>query len=88
MNRIDSNSDGSQVYLNTGTWTARYALPGPDEITPELIDWLRRPYWSKNPLQDITSFVFAFIRCEEGAPTSANLCAWEGGKHGAYRVLA
>ncbi len=88
MDRIDSINSDSQVYLNTGTWTVRYALPGPDEITTELIEWLRRPDWSEIPLQDVTRFVFAFIRTEEGKPSSANLCVWEGGVNGTYRVLA
>jgi UDP-2,3-diacylglucosamine pyrophosphatase LpxH len=86
--RIDPINNGSQVYLNTGTWTARYALPGPDEITPELIEWLRRTDWSEIPLRDKTRLVFAFIRSEEGTPTSTNLCVWEGGSNGTYRVLA
>ena len=88
MDRIDSINNGSQVYLNTGTWTTHYALPGLDEITPELIEWLRNPDWSEIPLRDVTRLVFAFIRTEEGKPSSANLCIWEGGVNGTYRVLA
>jgi UDP-2,3-diacylglucosamine pyrophosphatase LpxH len=88
MDRIDSLNNGSQVYLNTGTWTKRYALPGPDEITPELIKWLRRPDWSDIPLRDITRLVFALVRAEEESPSNANLCVWEDGVKGTYRVLA
>jgi UDP-2,3-diacylglucosamine pyrophosphatase LpxH len=87
MDRNDTISNGSQVYLNTGTWTTRYAPPGPDEISPEMIEWLRRPDWNEIPLRDMTRLVFALIRTEEGAPSSANLCAWEGGVNGSYRVL-
>ncbi len=87
-NRIDSINKGSQVYLNTGTWTVRYALPEPDEITTELIEWLRSPDWSEIPLRDVTQLVFAFIRIEEGTPSSANICVWDGGVNGTYRVLA
>ncbi len=88
LDRSDYINNGSQVYLNTGTWTARYAFPETDEITSELIEWLRNPDWSEIPLRDVTRFVFAFIRSEEGGPSSANLCVWEGGANGTYRVLA
>lgn len=88
MDRIDSLNNGSQVYLNTATWTTRYALPGPAEITPELIEWLRMPDWSDIPLRDTTRLVFALIRANEGSPSSANLCVWEGGVKGTYRVQA
>ncbi len=88
MHRTDSIGNGSQVYLNTGTWTTRYALPGPDEISPELVAWLRRPDWNAIPLRDMTRLVFALIRAEDGAPSSANLYAWEGGVNGTYRILS
>jgi UDP-2,3-diacylglucosamine pyrophosphatase LpxH len=88
MDRIDPINNGSQVYLNTGSWTPRLALPGPDEITPEVIEWLRRPDWNAIPLRDLTRLVFAFIRAEEGSPSNSSLCAWEGGVKGTYRVLA
>ena len=88
MDRIDSLDNGSQVYLNTGTWTRRYALPGPDEITPELIEWLRRPDWNEIPLRDSTRLVFALVRAEEGSPSNASLYFWEGGVKGTYHALA
>lgn len=87
MDKIDPINNGSQVYLNTGSWTTRYALPEPGEITPELIEWLRRPSWNGIPLRDMTRLVFAFIHAEEGAPSNASLCAWDGGVKGSYRVL-
>jgi len=87
MHRIDSINGGSQVYLNTGTWTTRYAIPEPDEITPELIAWLRRPDWTDIPLRDMTQLVFACIHAEDGSPSHATLCAWEGGVNGTYRIL-
>lgn len=88
MDRADSINNGSQVYLNTATWTTRYALPEPGEITPELVEWLRRADWNAIPLRDMTRLVFALIHAEEGAPSSATLCAWEGGAEGTYHVLA
>jgi hypothetical protein len=87
MHRIDSINGGSQVYLNTGTWTTRYAIPEPDGITPELIAWLRRPDWTDIPLRDMTQLVFACIQAEDGSPSHATLCAWEGGVNGTYRSL-
>jgi len=87
MERVDAINNGSQVYFNTGSWTTRCALPGPDEITADLITWLRQPDWKAIPLRDMTRLVFAFISAEEGAPSDASLCSWEGGAKGSYRVL-
>ncbi|HXZ03573.1 MAG TPA: hypothetical protein VEH81_02005 [Ktedonobacteraceae bacterium] len=87
MHRIYSSNDDSQIYLNTGTWTTRYALPEPDQITPELIAWLSKPDWSAIPLLDKTQLGFALIHAEEGSPSSVNLCFWQGGMNGTYRVL-
>jgi UDP-2,3-diacylglucosamine pyrophosphatase LpxH len=87
IERIDSIHNDSQIYFNTGSWTTHYALPRPDEITPELIEWLRSPNWSEIPLRDVTRLVFAFIRTEEGEPSSASVCVWEGEANGSYRVL-
>ena len=87
MHRINSINDGSQVYLNTGTWTTRYALPLLDEITPELIEWLSKPDLNAIPLRDITQLIFALIRAEDGSPSSVNLCVWQGGENGTYHVL-
>ena len=87
MQRINSINDGSQVYLNTGTWTMRFALPDPGEITPELITWLSKPDWNALPLRDVTQLVFALIRAEEGSRSSVNLCVWQGGVKGTYQVL-
>lgn len=88
MARHDRVNDGAQVYLNTATWTSRFALPVLDEITPELIEWLRQPDWNEVPLRDVTQLVFAFISAEDGRPCRADLCAWEGGVNGNYRILA
>ena len=87
MHRVESINDGSQVYLNTGTWTTRYALPEPEEITPQLISWLRRPDWTDVPLRDMTQSVFAFIHSNDDSVSNATLCAWEGGENGTYRIL-
>jgi UDP-2,3-diacylglucosamine pyrophosphatase LpxH len=88
MNRIDPTNNGSQVYLNTATWTKRYALPGPGEVTPGLAEWFNQPDWDAIPLKDLTELVFALIYAEDGKPSSASLCAWEDGVKGSYRVLA
>ena len=88
MHQINSINGGSQVYLNTGTWTTRFALPDPDEITSELIAWLSKPDWNAIPLRNMTQLVFALIRAEDGSPSSVNLCVWQGGVKGTYCVLA
>jgi UDP-2,3-diacylglucosamine pyrophosphatase LpxH len=88
MYRSDSISGGSQVYLNTGTWTTRYTIPDPEEITPELISWLCKPDWNAIPLRDTTQLIFALIHAEEGSPSSVNLCAWKGGVNATYSILA
>ena len=87
MHRINSINDSSQVYLITGTWTTRYALPKPDEITPELIAWLTKPDWNAKPFRDLTQLFFALIRTDEESPSSVNLCVWKGGEKGTYHVL-
>src|SRR6266536_3357272 len=88
MHRINSINDGSQVYLNIGTWTTLYALPDQDEITSELIAWLSKPDWNAIPLRNMTQLIFALIRAEDGSPSSVNLCVWQGGVKGTYYVLA
>jgi UDP-2,3-diacylglucosamine pyrophosphatase LpxH len=86
MARINSIND-EQVYLNSGAWTTRYALPQPHEITPDLITWLSKPDWNAIPFRDRTQLVFALIHAEEGSPSRANLCIWQGGEKGSYHVL-
>lgn len=88
MHRMNTFNSGSQVYLNTGAWTTRYALPGPEEITPELVAWLSKPDWNAVPFRDATQHVFALIQTEEGLPSRVHLCAWQGGEQGIYHVLA
>ena len=88
MVRIDPVSQGAQTYLNTASWTARFALPAPGEITPELVEWLRQPDWNAIPLRDVTRLIFALVSTTSGGPASASLCIWEGGSKGSYRVLA
>lgn len=87
MHRINSINDGSQVYLNTGTWTTRYALPKPDEITSELIAWLSKPDWNAIPLRNMTQLYFALICTDEESLSNVNLCVWQGGEKGAYHTL-
>lgn len=88
MLRIDPINQGAQTYLNTASWTQRFAPPAPGAMTPELAEWLRTPDWTNIPLREVTCLTFALITAEEGGPASASLCAWEGGRHGSYRVLA
>ena len=87
MMRRDPANNGSQVYLNTASWTKRQAVPTSDEITPALVDWLREPGNQADPLHDITQAVFALVRADDGGSSDACLCAWEGGEQGYYRVL-
>lgn len=88
MLRHDTLNGGAQTYLNTATWTTREAKPTPADVTPELAQWLREPWQAASPLQDITQMVFALVRGAEGQTSTANLCAWEGGEQGHYRVLS
>ena len=100
MVRIDPVSNGTQSYLNTASWATRIALPAPGEVTPELVEWLRKPDWQHIPLRDVTQLIFGMVNTPQGgasgapsAPSasdasSASLCVWEGGSQGSYRVLA
>ncbi len=85
--RIIFSGVGHQVYFNAGSWTTHLALPTPHEVTPALVEWLRSPDWHAVPLRDTTQFVFVLITSSQDEPTTASLCAWEGGTHGNYRVL-
>lgn len=91
MVRIDplsSDTQFTQSYLNTASWTLRFALPAPGEVTSELVEWLRKPNWQHIPLRDVTQFTFAMVNIPTDGPSSASLCVWEGGSQGSYRVLA
>ncbi|HEV2661462.1 MAG TPA: hypothetical protein VGU68_12720 [Ktedonobacteraceae bacterium] len=80
---------GSQKYLNTASWTRRYAQPA--AMTPELLAWLRAPDWDAIPLRDVTRLVFVLLTADEHGPAHTSLCAWnENGPagRGSYRVLA
>jgi UDP-2,3-diacylglucosamine pyrophosphatase LpxH len=82
MLRSDTLGNGGQRYLNTASWTLREARPAPDEVTPEMLAWLRHPVPERSLLRDVTKLVFARIESEEGKPSRATLCAWEGGPTG------
>ncbi len=90
--RIDPIKGGTaeqQVYLNTGCWMTRLALPAPEEVTPELVTWLREPDRGHIPLREVPpQYVFALVNATTGGPSSASLCLWEGGSSGQYRMLA
>lgn len=87
MMRTDPVNQGKQVYLNTASWTTRLALPSPDEITSELVDWLSTPGSNTVPLRDVTEYVFALITTMDET-SHVSLCAWEGGVDGYYRIFA
>jgi hypothetical protein len=88
MVRINPVSSGTQSYLNTGSWTARMALPAPGEVNKELVEWLKEPDYAHIPLRDVTQFCFALVNSTPAGSSSASLCVWEGGSKGSYRVLA
>ncbi len=79
-------------YLNTGSWTTRVALPTPADFEgtqgAALLAWLRDPVWEQPLLHDVTELVFALVISEEGKPSHANLCVWEEGMQGRYRILS
>src|SRR5262249_35597014 len=78
-----------QAYLNTGSWLSRLALPRPEEITAEVVAWLREPTREQIPLRDVPPrCTFAYIQATNGGPANATLCLWEGGSNGQYRILA
>jgi UDP-2,3-diacylglucosamine pyrophosphatase LpxH len=87
MLRRDILNDGTQTYLNTGTWTNREYMPAPEEVTPELVQWLREPWQATGPLRDATCLTFALVRGDDGQASTAELCVWDGGEQGHYRVL-
>ena len=90
--RFDSipstDAQHSQTYFNTGSWTTHLALPKPEEVTPELVTWLRDPNWNAIPLRDTTQFLFVLVTSADDELATAHLCMWEGGVHDSYRVLA
>jgi UDP-2,3-diacylglucosamine pyrophosphatase LpxH len=92
MERFDAVNYGTQAYLNTASWTQRFAVPTPDEIRgpqgPALLEWLCNPDWQNVPLRDETQLTFVLVTSTDGGPANAKLCTWEGGLHGCYRVLA
>jgi UDP-2,3-diacylglucosamine pyrophosphatase LpxH len=90
--RIDMIQGGTadqQVYLNTGSWVSRLALPAPGEVTAELVAWLREPDWGHIPLREVPpQCVFTLVNAATEGPCSASLCIWEGGSGGQFQVLA
>jgi UDP-N-acetylglucosamine diphosphorylase/glucosamine-1-phosphate N-acetyltransferase len=90
--RLDTFTGGKalqQVYLNTGSWLSRLALPRPEEVTAEMVAWLHKPTGEHIPLRDVPPrCTFAFIQAANGEPANASLCLWEGGSSGQHRILA
>jgi len=87
VQQIGADSGKHVTYFNTGSWTTHLALPAPAEVTPELVEWLRTPDWDRMPLRDITQFAFVLVTSSQDSPSTANLCTWEGGTHGNYRIM-
>jgi UDP-2,3-diacylglucosamine pyrophosphatase LpxH len=85
--RQDHFNAGDHVYVNTASWTTRYRPPTPDELTPDTLAWLRDPTDVPCPLQEHTAAIFALVSATDGHPSTAQLCAWEGGLEGQHRVL-
>lgn len=79
-----------QLYLNTGTWTPRYAPPTPTWLTPDVVDWLRQPDLEHTPLTDKTALAFAWINTTANQPSQARLCLWENNNknEGNFRVIS
>jgi hypothetical protein len=81
--RLDPFTSGKappQKYLNTGSWLSRLALSRPEELTPEVVAWLRKPTREHIPLRDVPPrCTFALIQAGSGGPSNASLCLWEGG---------
>jgi hypothetical protein len=78
-----------QVYLNTGSWLSRLALPRREEVTAEVVAWLRKPTREHIPFHVVPPrCAFAFIRAANGGPANASLCLWEGTSGRQYRILA
>ncbi len=75
MVRIDPVSNGAQSYLNPASWTTRIALPAPGEVTPELVEWLRKPDWQHIPLRDVTQFTFVMVNTPQNNSSSASATA-------------
>lgn len=89
IDRVKGETVEQQVYLNTGSWTSRLALPTPVEVTPELVAWLREPDRGYIRLREVPpQCVFVLVHATTEEPSSASLCIWEGGSNGQYRVLA
>jgi hypothetical protein len=85
--RYDRPGSGAQTYINTATWVLRQTPPAPEEITSEIIAWLRQPDLENFPVQDKTGFIFTLVRAETDQPATARLCVWEGGQEGSYQFL-
>jgi hypothetical protein len=85
---VKGHTAEQQVYLNTGSWTTKLALPAPGEVTPELLAWLREPDLGNIPLRQIPlQCVFALVDATK-KPSITSLYIWEDGSNGQYRVLA
>jgi hypothetical protein len=90
--RLDAFKSGNalqQAYMNTGSWLSRLALPRPEEVTAEVVAWLRKPTREHIPLREVPPrCTFAFIQAKNGGPANASLCLWELGSRAQYRTLA
>ena len=89
LDPLKSRKAPPRMYLNTGSWLSRLALPRPEEVTPELVAWLRKPTREHIPLRDVPPrCTFALIQAGSGGPSHASLCLWDTESEGQFRVLA
>jgi UDP-2,3-diacylglucosamine pyrophosphatase LpxH len=87
LDQFKSGKAPQQLYVNTGSWQSRLALPRPKDVTPQVVAWLRKPTREHIPLRDVPpQCTFALIQAVSGEASHASLCIWEGGS-GQYRVL-
>lgn len=76
-----------RLFLDTGTWTRRQFQPAQAEQNEALLRWLRAPEQETMPLRDATRLTFALLESVDGAPTTAQLGEWIGGREGSYHPL-
>jgi len=89
IDQFKTRNASQQMYMNTGSWLSRLALPRPKDVTPQVVDWLRKPTREYVPLRDVPPrCIFALIQSTKCGPSHASLCIWEGGSNGQYRVLS
>ncbi len=68
----------TQTYLNTGTWGTRLRLPGPTNVSEQMLHWLQHPTQGSIPLQDVTTTCFVRLeRDDNEQATRAGFFVWD-----------